>query len=453
MVQIILFVLLGTAVVFLLFFIIKSLIAPKRIEGIQKFIKQGKYSAAIKLAKGMITKNPRDFKAHYYLGKAYLADNKPELALMEYKAVNQNAIFDIDIPEIDFRKAIAQLYYKFGQADEALKEYLLLTKLNPTNADNYYNAGQLFEERSKSEQALVQYQQAIKINPRHAKAHAAIGLLLYKTKQYAEAKKEIDLAILLSPETYSSYYYLGKILKENKDYPAAINAFEKSFRDPKFKQKALIERGNCFMAVNSVDKAIVEYDRAIKATQDDSNQETLYARYFLACCYEKTRDIDLALQQWEKIYTKNHTFRDVSAKLAEYRDLQSNDHMKEYLTSNFEFFSEICKKTAQAGFNMTINDLVQTKYGCRCMATETRNDNWMNIRQQIVLMIFYREIDVIEDDILRKLLEEIKKQNISKCIFCTSSSFSRSALEFAENRPFELVDKEKLEAILAKTDF
>ena len=36
---------------------------------------------------------------------------------------NQYAIFDSDIPEIDFRKQIAQLYLRFNQPEEALKEF------------------------------------------------------------------------------------------------------------------------------------------------------------------------------------------------------------------------------------------------------------------------------------------------------------------------------------------
>ncbi len=450
MIQIILFIAMGMAILILLFFIIKSVMAPKKIESIQKMIKQGKNASAIKIAKSMITKDPRDFKAHYYLGKAYLADGKPELAFMEYKLVNQNAIFDADLPERDFRTTMAQLYYKFNQMDEALKEYLLLTKLNPTNPENHYNAGLIFEEKNKSEQAMLQYQAAIKASSRHFKAHAALGLLFFRAKQFQEAKKEIDMAISLSPETYSNYYYLGKILKENKDYPAAVQAFEKAVRDPDFKQKSLIEKGNCYMLVSAVDKAMNEYDRAIKASTDDASQETLYARYFMALCYEKMRKIDLAISQWEKIYSINKSFRDVGAKLAEYKDLQTNDHMKEYLTCNSENFLEICKKTSLAGFNLAVRDIHPAKYGANCYAVENQSDNWMNMRQMITLIVYNRDAEVIEEPFLRQLLEEVKQKGFAKCIICTSSTFSRSALSFAENRPFELVPKEKLEQILAK---
>ena len=55
---------------------------------------------------------------------------------MEYMLVNQNAIFNGDIPELSFRKDMAVLHKKFNHPEEALKEYLLLTKLEPANSDN-----------------------------------------------------------------------------------------------------------------------------------------------------------------------------------------------------------------------------------------------------------------------------------------------------------------------------
>ena len=189
-IQIIIIAVMAAFIGLLSYVIVKSILSPKKIEGIQKLIKQGKYGSAVKLAKNMITKNPRDFKAHYFLGKAYLADNKPELALMEYKIVNQTAIFDETFSEREFRRQIAQLYYKFNQPEEALKEYILLTKLEPNVSEHFYNAGKLFENRQKSDQALSFYQQAIKLDRRNVKAHASLGLLLFRAKQFAEAKKE-----------------------------------------------------------------------------------------------------------------------------------------------------------------------------------------------------------------------------------------------------------------------
>ena len=277
-----------------------------------------------------------------------------------------------------------------------------------------------------------------------------MGLTLYRSKQFAEAKKEIDIALQLSPETYSSYYYLGKIYKESKDYSSAVKAFEKALRDPEFRQRALIERGSCYMLAGAVDNALSEFMTAVKASKDEKSQETLYARYFLAACYEKTRKIDKAIEQWQIIYQQNHSFRDVSAKLSEYRDLEANDSLKEFLTCSNQEFEEICKKAALTGFSMESQKIEEKKWGVQMVAIEKKKDDWMNVRKQLFLLNFYRDTEPIEDTEIRRVLELAKSLNCTKAYAITSTGFTSSASGFAENRPIELVGKEKLEAILSK---
>lgn len=449
MVQLAIILVLIVGIVILIGVALKSVMQPKKISSVAKLIKQQKYQAAQKMAKSMIAKNPRNYVAHYYLGKAYLADRKNELALMEFKTVNQNAIFNGDIPETEFRKQISQLYVKFNQTDDAIKEFLLLTKAEPMNSENYYMCGKLYEQKGKNDMALNFYQKAIQHNRKHVKAHAAYGLALFRAKQIGEAKKEIDLAISLSPETYSSYYYLGKILKEQKDYSGAIKNFEKALRDPEVRQKCFLERGSCFLAANSMDNAILEFEKAVKASKDENSHETLYARYFLASCHEKNRDIDKAIEQWKAIYQRNRSFRDVGAKLSEYKDLQSNDSLKEYLTCAEGAFGDLCKKAA-GGLNLVSQKTEETRWGIRMIATEMAKDDWKDNRNNRFLVDFHRESEPIGDGEIRRVLDKAKSLKCSKSYVLTSSGFTSAATGYAENRPIELVGKERLEQVLEK---
>lgn len=434
---------------FLVVFIVKSLLQPKQIGAIAKLIKQKKYAAAQKLAKAIVAKEPNNYAAHYYLGRAYLEDNKSELAFMEYKLVNQKAVFGPEIPEKEFRKQMSQLYVKFNQVDDALKEFLLLTKMEPNNADNFFNAGKLYEQKSHPEISINCYQKAISLDRKHVQAHAALGLLLFRAKQIEAAKKEIDLAIKLSPETFSTYYYLGKILKDGKDLPGAIKAFEKALRDPEYKQKALLERGSCYMQAEKLDNAMSEFDRAIKAAKSEKDPETMFARYFLAACYEKLHNLDKAIEQWQLIYQQNHAFRDVAAKLTEYKDLQQNDSLKEFLTCTQEELVEICKKAASKGMGMSAQKVDSKKWGVQILATEGGED-WRNARKQFFLLNFYRDTEAVDDGEVRKVLDQSKAQHCARVYLLSSAGFTSSATGFAENRPIELIGKEKLEAILAK---
>ena len=447
---IIIIVMLVSVVSILTFVILKSIVSPKKIEAMPRLIKQGKTIQAIKIGKQVIGKDSKNWLAHYYLGKAYVKDNRPELAVIEYKIVDENALFGEQIQELPLRTEYAKLLLKYNQQNEALKNFLLLTKLDPATADNFYQVGRIYEQQNRYDLALGFMQKCAMIDKKHAKAHAEIGLMLYRTKQFNEAKKEIDLALKLSPETYSSYYYLGKILKDAKDIPGALKSFEKAQRDQDVKQKSIIEHGSCYMMVNRYDNAAVDFQRAIELDKNNSQPETLYARYFLGMCFEKSRQIDKAIEQWTEIYKRNKAFRDVSAKLSEYKDLQSNDYMKDYLTSSNDEFLLICKNAVLKGMNLQVLSCDLKKWGCQLTAINKSDESWMSVRKQVTLVRFYRDPEPIEEQQIHETLDQMKSLNSVKGYMFSSSEFSAAAKRYAENRPVELIEKQKLEALLTK---
>jgi tetratricopeptide (TPR) repeat protein len=438
----------GIALLALIIFLAKSLFSPKKIATLTNQVKQGKYSAAIRLAKQIIAKDPRNPEAHYMLGVAYREDGKPELALMEFKTVNQISRFGGACPENVFRADIAQLYARFDQPEEALKEHLLLIKMEPDNSAHYYNAGCLFAERNKTERAAEFLRKAIELDPRNSNAHYELGYILYRTKHPIEAKEELDLAIRYRQDNFKAYYYLGRLLKESHDFVAALVSFEKAQRDPELKIKSLIERGSCYMSLGSLDKAITELERALRLIENESVNESLYARYFLSLCYEKLRRFEEAIEQWEFIYAKKPSFRDVAEKLSQYQDLRTDDRMKDFLTASQEEFSEICKGIVESlGYSM--RDIKEIPNGIQVIATE-QESKWRNARRMPRLIRLLRVAEVVDLSTVRSIHEEMKKLSIMRSILIASSRFSKSAQDFAETRPVELVDKERLQQQLAK---
>ena len=446
--MIVLIAAISVVVIGLLVFIIKAAAAPKKVDSVRRLLKQGKNQAAAKVAKQIIAKDPNNYLAHYYLGKAYLADNRGELALIEYKTVNEHALFDAVLQEVPFRREFAALLVKFDHQEEAMREYLLLTKQEPTNADNFFNAGRLSEQVGRKDLALGFYKKCLMLNPKNAKAHASMGYILFQSKQFTEAKQELNVAISLNPEEYSCYYFLGKILKESKDIAGAVKAFDKAQRDSEYKQKALIERSTCYMIANRIDNAQIDLQRAIELDKDGTKNDTLYARYFLAACYEKNRKIEKAIEQWQIIYSKNHSFRDVASKLSEYKDLQANDSLKDYLTCSDAEFIEICKNLCLKALNLSAQKADSVRDGCSILAVEAKEDDWRNMRKQAQYLRFYRAIEPVEDTAVREVLDKAKAANCTKSYVIASSGFTRTAIAFAENRPVELIEKQRLETLL-----
>ncbi|MBN1646628.1 MAG: tetratricopeptide repeat protein [Spirochaetales bacterium] len=430
------------------FFVIKSIVSPKKVATLALYVKQGKTAAAIRIAKQLLTKEPRNTEARYLLGNAYVLEGKPELAIMEYKRVNQIGIFGHYCPEVEFREKCAVLYNEFGQTEEALKEYLMLITLQPAFPENYYNAGLLFEKRNKAEKALNYYRKTIELNPRHSYAHFRLGYILFRGKKTVEAKVELDMAVKLDPQNYEAMFYLGRLQKENHDYSGALVSLERAQKDPDLKAKALIERGICYLQMGQIDQATTELERAIKLAKDPAAMEALYGRYFLAMCYEKTRSIDKAIEQWEFIYSRKPAFRDVAEKLSQYQDLRTDDKMKDYMTATMEEFYGICESVSGL-MNLNINNVTDIPNGCQIIATE--NDaRWRNAKKMPKLLWFLRAPEIVNESTVRNMHEQMKNLTINRGILISSSNFSRKAHDFVESRPIDLINKDRLQEMMQK---
>jgi tetratricopeptide (TPR) repeat protein len=447
---IVVILILGVGVGALSIFIVRMIASPRQSKAIAEALKQGRTAVVVRSAKALIAKDPRNAGAHWYLAQAYQAEGKPELALMELKSLNQIGQFGPEVPEIPFRTRIAALYERFGQVEDALKEHILLTKLEPNQASHFMDAGRLFEARGKTDTAVNFLRKAIEMDERLHVAHHELGLILYRTKHPMEAKAEFEAALKWKDDDFEAYYYVGKVLKEMSDFTAALLAFEKAGRDPELRQKCLVERGGCYMSQGSLDKAIPELERAVKLSKDEGSAESLYGRYFLAMCYEKTRNLDRAIEQWERIYSKKPGFRDVAEKLTQYQEYRTDDRMKDYLTCGREEFAEMCKSVVQGPMGLSIRDISEIQNGVDIIAVEGDSDKWMAAKKLPRLIRFFRVSDNLDDSSVRSLLDKMKKLGVMRGLVITSSGFTRTALEFAENRSVELMTKEKLQEMLNK---
>lgn len=365
---------------------------------------------------------------------------------MEFKTVNQIGNFIGSLKEVPFRRQMAQLYQRFGQPEEALKEYLLLLKKDPDNAELYFQTGLLFEERKKGTKAVNYFKKTLELQPGHGQAYLHMGMLYYRAKRFPEAADYLQKAVRFQPDAHDAYYFIGRMQKENKAYVEALQSFEMASRSPDFKIKAIIERGACYLETNSVERAIPELERAVNLAEDARSGEGLWAHYFLAGAYERSRKIERAIEHWEEIYKKKPGFQDVAEKLGQYQELRQDDHIKDFVTAGRTEFKKMCE-TAVMAMGLTSRAVSDIDQGCRIIAEEA-SSNWRNTRKQPRLIHFLRIPEMVEESRIRSLHEEMKNQNLTRCILVTSSGFTRMATTYAESRPIELFNKDKLQALL-----
>ncbi|MCL2832025.1 MAG: tetratricopeptide repeat protein [Treponema sp.] len=315
---------LAAGVGFFLYYFLRGRMITGKTSAAASYLDKNKNLQAIRAGKAAIEKDPRNTEAHYLLGKAFLRDNREEQALREFKSVNRLGIEGKNIPETEFRQTIAGLYQKFNENEEALKEYLLLIKIQPENAEYHFQAGQIFAGRSRADLAEGYFSKAISFNSKEPKYFTELGVLLYHERKLKEADSAFRSVLKIEPNNPKANLYMGKIHKDTKDYAASLPYFEKACRDQDYKIRALVETGSCYMSLKMVDKAITELERAVAAGGSDAETDSLYARYFLALCYEKKKLYQQAVAQWEKIYAQKKNFRDVGEKLMRYQEYRQS---------------------------------------------------------------------------------------------------------------------------------
>ena len=318
LIPVIVIVSLAVGIGFLSFFLIKSIVIPRRAAEAMKNLDRSKLLQTIRTAKAMLEKDSKNVEAHYLLGKAYLADKRNEQAYREYKSISRMGLEGWNINETEFRETAAMLFAQFNEEEEALKEYVLLIKLHPGNPEYYFRAGELFSRRSRGDLAGQYLRKAVSLNPREARYRFELGMHYYHSKRIKDAGSEFEAALRLDPSNGQALLYLGKVFKDSKDYNGAIPHLEKAARDPEYKLRALIELGSCYISLKMLDKAVPELERAVNNIEKEADSDSLYARYFLAMCYEKKQEFEKAVAQWEKIYAQKKNFRDVGEKLTQY---------------------------------------------------------------------------------------------------------------------------------------
>lgn len=440
-----LIIMFGAILIVFITLMIRTILAPKKLTALDNMLKQGKYPQVSRLAKQMLAKDERNVELHYILALSYIAQNKAELALMELKKINNLGNFGGLCSETNFRKTIAELFEKFGNSEEALTEYLMLTKLEPYEGDYFYKAGYHFELRNKGGQAHKYYSKAIELNPHDAKAHFRLGYILYRSKRYTDAKTELEISNKYDKSNYQASYYLGKIYQEIKDFQSALKSFEKAQKDPELRIKSIVSSGHCYLAIKNYNQATSEFERAINMNKDEDSNEILYARYFLSLCYEKKREVDNAIEQWEQIYRTRPDFKDVAEKLSQYQDLRTDDFLKDFLTASSSEFSDICLSVAKT-MNLSVQDVSPINGGLKIIAVEqAKKQDWRNLKKMPLLVYFSRIPENIDVEKIRLFHEDMKKLGITRGQYISSSPFSRTSAEFAESRPIILVTKETLQ--------
>lgn len=444
-----------TYVLIFVFFILLSIfglymfstyVFPRKIEEIAKMIELGQTRLAIKKLNEMLEKDDRNPYAHYLLAEAYMKEDNIQYAILEYRQVAKIGRYDDKVREIDVRTKLAKIYKSRNAAEDAKKEYLILTKLEPLNYEHFFNLGIIFFEAGAMDKAAAYFRKSISNNNRHIESYYYLGQILYRSSNYSDAKQAFIDAIKIDQAYYRAHYFLGLVLRQMGDLEWAIKEFEIAQRDDGIKVKCFLAKGTCYSDREMYPRAIVEFERGIKIARRGSDTE-LNLRYFLANAQEKIRDLQSAISNWEQIASVNRNFRDVQEKLAAYADFRQDDSVKDFMIAGLSQFEHVCRKITEV-LGLTIMEIdILSDTEIEILATETEG-KWRNTRTSNRIVRIMRTTTTVTDRLLRNMYESLKERNATRIVIISTGDYSQTAIDFANTRPIELYSKGELTKLL-----
>ncbi|HON78608.1 MAG TPA: tetratricopeptide repeat protein [Spirochaetota bacterium] len=440
-----LFILFVILTIFVLY-IFSTYVFPRKIEEIAKMIEAGQTKLAIKKLNEIVEKDDRDAYAHYLLAEAYFKENNIQYAILEYRQVLKLGKFSDKVNEVNIRSRLAKIYIQRNAVDDAKKEFLILTKLDPGNYENYYQLGVIYFNAEMHEKSIPYFKKSISSNNKISQPYYYLGQIYYRVGNFPDAKQMFLESIKIDQSNYRSHYFLGLVLRQLGDYEWAIKEFEIAQRDEDIKIKCFLAKGTCYLEREHYPKAVVEFERGLKFSKRGSDTE-LNLRYFLAEAHEKMRDLHAAITNWEKIAEVNKNFRNVQEKLKSYSEFRQDDRIKDFMIAGLAQFEHLTRKIVESMGLMILDIDIISDTEIEIVATETEG-KWRNTRRSNRIIRIIRTTDTVTDKLLRRIHEAMKPKNAIRALIISTGDFSQSAVDFSNTRPIELYGKSELVKLL-----
>lgn len=151
------------------------------------YIEAQKFAAGIQRFEPIVTLNPMDGRAHYYLGRFYLAQDQPRKA----RATLQRAV-----------------------------------SLSPRHVDSQFWLGIAYAANKQPAKERKSYIEALKLNSKHVPALVYLGHNLLAQKQYANALKLYDRALEIADFHGQALYNRALALQHLGRYPEEVEAWK-----------------------------------------------------------------------------------------------------------------------------------------------------------------------------------------------------------------------------------
>lgn len=184
-------------------------------------IQQGRFDEAVAICREGISHNPEKPQLYSNLGLALLQMEKIDEAVTELETAVK---FGGDSMAYN---NLALAVSSKGNYNAALEYYRKAIRLDPKNAEGYYNLGNLYLTIGKPDKAAEEYKQAILLNPKYVKAYGNLAVTFARLNRPAEAIENFTKVTELEPNNIDAHFNLAAALLEQGQFEKAAEHYRK----------------------------------------------------------------------------------------------------------------------------------------------------------------------------------------------------------------------------------
>jgi len=408
--------------------------------------------AQLRDANKKLTQNPLDPQALNTVAEIQREEGSFDKALKTYETlldlVSRGHAHGVEPFEVYLH--YAECAQKLGMSEQAYRGFTMARSIKQNNFEVNYNLGILEFDRKNYEKAIQLLQQARAMNPDNPAVLRYLGHAFFRVKKPKEAMTFIRKAIDLAPDDKESLYTLAECYYEANQTDQAMRIFSHLRPDPVMGPSACLFAGMIHVEGRKNDLAIQDFEMGLK--HQNIKPETLAdLRYSLATTCIKQSDINKAIPILKQIQANNPGYKDVGALISKYQELNINRNLQTFLVSSSADFVALCRKVVMTYFakaKVKIVNIAVNKNEWADILAEVNTPKWSDL----IMFRFIRTQGVVGEMIVRDFHLHLKEVKAGKGICITVGSFNEEAKRYTEARLIDLIEKDRLVAILNSVD-
>lgn len=411
-----------------------------------KGLKRNKGKDALLLtAQRRLAQNPKDPQGLLMAGDVYFEEQSWDKAYKTYKTLLETGENSYEAYR---RYGLSAM--KLGLFEEAYKGLAGARARNQDDFEVNYNLGVLEFRRGNYDRAIPILQHIHAQHPDHAPTLRYLGHSLFKIKKYKEAMSFIRKAMEVAPDDKESLYTLGECYMEANQTDQAAKIFSHLRPDPEMGPSACLMCGTINMERHQYDAAIEDFEIALKH-QSVKPEAALEIKYKLAIACLKKSEIGKALNYLREIQLANPAYKDVAILVEKYQELNANKNLQIFLIAPSSDFVALCRKIVMTFFpraKVKISNISINKDEWADILAEVDTPKWSDV----VMFRFIRSQGAVGELILRDFHGHLKEFKAGKGVCMTVGTITEEAKRYTEARLIDLIEKDRLFAILDTVD-